>query len=54
MKIAKDPSEYNVLPPEEARIIVNKGTEYPGTGEYNTNKAEGVYLCRRCNAPLYT
>jgi peptide-methionine (R)-S-oxide reductase len=54
MKIAKDPSEYNTLTPEEARIIVNKGTEYPGTGEYEHNKAAGVYLCRRCNNPLYT
>lgn len=54
MKIAKDPSEYNTLTPEEARIIENKGTEYPGTGKYNNYKAEGVYVCKRCNAPLYT
>lgn len=54
MKVAKDPSEYNKLTPEEARIIVNKGTEYPGTGEYEHNKAEGAYLCKRCNNPLYT
>ena len=44
---------YNPLTNEEARIILNKGTEYPGTGEYNNNKETGTYLCRQCNNPLY-
>ena len=45
--------QYNPLTVEEARIILHKGTEYPGTGEYNGTKAAGTYVCRRCNAPLY-
>ena len=49
----KDPKDWNILTPEEEYIIVNKGTERPYTGEYNNNKAEGVYICRRCEAPLY-
>lgn len=53
IKVAKDPLAYNKLTNEEARIIVSKGTEYPGTGEYERNRAEGVYLCKRCNNPLY-
>lgn len=53
IKVAKAPSAYNKLTDEEVRIIVNKGTEYPGTSEYEHNKAEGVYLCKRCNNPLY-
>ncbi len=45
--------EYNKLTPEEERVIVHKGTERPFTGEYNSNKQAGTYVCRRCNAPLY-
>ncbi|MEO5650090.1 MAG: methionine-R-sulfoxide reductase [Ginsengibacter sp.] len=45
--------EWNVLTPEEARVIVNKGTEFPGTGALLHNKAKGTYVCRRCDAPLY-
>ncbi len=44
----------NPLTPDEERVIVNKGTEMPFTGEYNDYFREGTYLCRRCNAPLYT
>jgi methionine-R-sulfoxide reductase len=44
---------YNKLKPEEERILVYKGTERPFTGEYNDFKAEGTFICRRCNNPLY-
>lgn len=43
----------NKLTPEETRVIVNKGTERPFTGEYDDFFVEGTYLCRRCDAPLY-
>lgn len=46
-------TEYNPLTPAEERVIVHKGTEFPGTGELLDNKLPGTYLCRRCNAPLY-
>jgi peptide-methionine (R)-S-oxide reductase len=45
---------WNKLTPEEERVIVNKGTEYPGTGKLLNNKEKGTYVCKRCNAPLYT
>jgi len=45
--------EYNKLTPEEERVILHKGTEIPFSGEYTHKKEKGVYVCRRCNAPLY-
>jgi methionine-R-sulfoxide reductase len=45
--------EFNKLSPEEEHIIVHKGTEMPFTGKYLDNKEKGVYICRRCNTPLY-
>jgi len=46
--------KYNKLIPEEERIIVNKGTEAPFSGEYNDFFKKGIYVCRRCDNPLYT
>ena len=46
-------NNYRALTPEEERVIVKKGTEYPYTGEYNDHYQKGVYKCKRCDAPLY-
>ena len=45
--------KLNTLTPEEARVIIHKGTERPYTGELYTNEAKGVYVCKQCDAPLY-
>ncbi|MGV3618309.1 MAG: peptide-methionine (R)-S-oxide reductase MsrB [Fimbriimonas sp.] len=42
-----------VLTPEEYRVLRLKGTERPFTGEYNGNKAEGIYRCAGCGEPLF-
>ena len=44
---------YNPLTADEARVIINKGTERPFTGEYDNNKLPGTYICRQCNQTLY-
>lgn len=49
----KMPQKYNELNEWEAYVLLQKGTERPGTGEYTKNKKEGTYCCRRCNARLY-
>jgi peptide-methionine (R)-S-oxide reductase len=48
----KDP-KFNQLKPEEARVILGKGTEAPFIGEYTNVMDAGTYICRNCNAPLY-
>jgi methionine-R-sulfoxide reductase len=49
----EQPQSYNDLNADEEYVLVHKGTERAGTGEYTDNKADGTYICRRCNAPLY-
>lgn len=45
---------YNKLTPEQERVIVDKATEAPFTGEYDDFFEEGTFICRRCNAPLFS
>lgn len=45
--------KHHSLSPEEDFILNRKGTELPGTGRFNHFKEPGVYVCRRCDAPLY-
>lgn len=41
------------LMPEMQKIILEKGTEYPGSGEYNEFVQPGTYLCRQCGLALF-
>lgn len=45
---------YNTLTKEEIGIIENHQTEAPFTGEYDDFFVEGTFICRKCNAPLFS
>ncbi|CAD6917864.1 unnamed protein product [Tilletia controversa] len=50
----KSDSEWRAqLSPEQFHILREKGTERPGTGEYNKVYDKGVYECAGCGNPLY-
>ena len=42
------------LGPEKFHILRQAGTERAFTGEYEKNKAEGMYFCGGCGAPLFS
>lgn len=46
--------KLNPLTPEETYVIRQKGTERPFTGEFDKHAESGTYICRQCDAPLYT
>ena len=43
----------NSLTPETRRIVVEKATEYPGSGKYEEFETPGTYLCRQCGLALF-
>lgn len=45
---------YNNLTPDEKYVIEGRGTEAPFTGEYDNFYKEGIFICRKCNAPLFS
>ncbi len=48
-----DKNKRNTLTKDEERVILNKGTERPFSGEYNSFKKDGTYCCRYCEQELY-
>ena len=45
--------KYNDLNSEEIRVIEHKGTEMAFSGKYDGFYQSGIYLCRKCNTPLF-
>jgi peptide-methionine (R)-S-oxide reductase len=53
-KIAKTDAEWRAqLSPLAYRVARQDGTEVAFTGEYDHNKAAGIYLCICCDTALY-
>ncbi len=55
-KTTPTPMNHNYfenLSPEEKRVIVDKGTEAPFTGEYDNFFEAGIFVCRACGSHLY-
>ncbi|WP_340198913.1 peptide-methionine (R)-S-oxide reductase MsrB [Ascidiimonas sp. W6] len=52
--IQKSDAEWKAqLSPDEYRIIREKGTERPHSGEYNLHFEKGIYQCKACNTQLF-
>ena len=53
-KVRKTNEEWRrELTPEQYRVLREKGTERPWTGEYNATKEPGVYRCAGCGTELF-
>lgn len=53
-KINKTDAEWKEqLGPEKYKILRQKGTEFPHTGEYNLHFEKGTYCCAACGEPLF-
>lgn len=53
-KIARSEAEWrSVLTPQQYRILRQKGTERPFTGEYDQTFDPGTYRCAGCGAELF-
>jgi len=53
-KIRKSDEEWRrSLTPEQYRVLREKGTERPFTGQYAETKTPGVYLCAACGLELF-
>ncbi|HEY2646980.1 MAG TPA: peptide-methionine (R)-S-oxide reductase MsrB, partial [Candidatus Acidoferrales bacterium] len=53
-KIRKTEAEWRkLLSPQQYHVTRQKGTEPPGTGEYEDTEEPGVYVCVCCGQPLF-
>ena len=54
-KVVKTDEEWKkTLTPEQYRVLRQKGTEAPYTGEYTDNVKKGKYVCAACGYELFT
>lgn len=54
-KIDKSDAEWRKqLTPEQYRVMREKGTERPFTGDYYKTLDKGMYVCAACGNPLFS
>lgn len=42
-----------ILDPQSYKVLREKGTEKPFTGQYNLNKSTGIYSCKGCGNEIF-
>ena len=54
-KIRKSEAEWRkILTPQQYHVTRQKGTEQPGSGEYEDTEEPGTYVCVCCGQPLFS
>lgn len=44
----------NILTPEQYQVLRKRGTEAPGSGQYDKHFESGMYVCAGCGTPLFS
>jgi peptide methionine sulfoxide reductase msrA/msrB len=52
-QLTENTMKYNKLTQQEKKVIIDRSTEEPFSGEYYNFNGKGTYLCKQCYAPLY-
>lgn len=45
--------KLNILTEKEKQVLDLKATEAPFSGKYNDFYEDGIYLCKKCDTPLF-
>ena len=53
-EVEKNEEEWKeILDPQSYKVLREKGTERPFTGQYNLNKDTGIYECKACGNEIF-